>query len=72
MALVKEKAEASKVSVRNVRRDANKHADQTQKDGELTEDDHHKLKDEIQEQTKEHEAKVEEILKHKIDDLMAV
>ena len=72
VALVKEKAEASKVSVRNVRRDANKHADQTQKDGELTEDDHHKLKDEIQEQTKEHEAKVEEILKHKIDDLMAV
>ena len=38
----------------------------------LTEDDHKKLKDEIQEQTKEHERQVDEILKKKIDELMTV
>ncbi len=70
--LVKEKAEAARVSVRNVRRDANKHADQAQKDGGLTEDDLRKLKEEIQEQTKEHEGKIDKILESKIEELMAV
>lgn len=72
VSLVKEKAEAARVSVRNVRRDANKHADQAQKDGDLTEDDLRKLKEEIQEQTKEHEGKVDKILDSKIQELMAV
>ena len=70
--LVKEKAEAAKVAVRNVRRDGNKQADQANKDGDLTDDDLHKLKDEIQEETKTHEAKVDEVLKTKVDELMAV
>ena len=72
VALVKERAEAAKVSVRNVRRDSNRNAEQSQKDGELTEDDLRGLKDEIQEQTKEHESKIDEILGQKIDELMAV
>jgi len=72
VSLVKEKAEAAKISVRNVRRDANKHAEQAQKDSDLTEDDLRKLKDEIQEQTKTHENKVDEILSAKVADLMAV
>ena len=72
VSLVKEKSESAKVSIRNVRRDANKSADQGQKDSDLTEDDQHNLKDEIQEQTKDHEKKVDEILKTKIDELMAV
>jgi ribosome recycling factor len=70
--LVKEKAEQAKVSVRAVRRDSNKHGDEALKDRVLTEDDHKKLKDEIQEQTKEHERQVDEILKKKIDELMTV
>lgn len=70
--LVKEKAEASKVSIRAVRRDSNKHGDEALKDRVLTEDDHKKLKDEIQEQTKAHELKIDEILKKKIDELMTV
>lgn len=70
--LVKEKAEAARVSVRNVRRDANKQADQAQKDGDLTEDDLRKLKEEIQEQTKEHEGKIDKVLESKIEELMAV
>ena len=72
VALVKDKAEASKVSIRAVRRDGNKQADESLKDRVLTEDDHKKLKDEIQEQTKEHEKKIDEILKKKIDELMTV
>ena len=72
VALVKEKAETAKIAIRNVRRDSNKHADTAVKGSDLTEDDLRKLKDEIQEQTKEHEAKVDEFLKSKIDELMAV
>lgn len=70
--LVKEKGETAKIAVRNVRRDANKSAEQGKKDGDLTEDDLKKLKDEIQDQTKEHESKIDEILKQKIDELMTV
>jgi ribosome recycling factor len=72
VALVKEKAEQSKVSVRAARRDGNKHADDALKDRELTEDDHRKLKDEIQELTKDYEKKIDELLKKKIDELMTV
>jgi len=72
VAVVKEKGEAAKVAVRNVRRDANKNAEGAKKDGELTEDDLKKIKDEIQEQTKEHEGKIESILKSKVEELMTV
>ncbi len=72
VALVKEKAEAAKVAVRSVRRDANKHAETALDDGDVTEDDGRRLKDEIQEQTKEHEGKIDAVLKTKIDELMAV
>ena len=48
----KEVAEETRVSIRNVRRDANKHADAEQKAGNMSEDGHHGLKDEIQELTK--------------------
>jgi ribosome recycling factor len=70
--LVKEKAEAAKVAIRNVRRDANKHGEAAQKDKTLTEDDLTKLKDEIQEQTREHEGQVDKILNARIEELMTV
>ena len=70
--LVKEKAETAKVAVRNVRRDANRHAEQSQKDGDLTEDELRKLKDEIQTGTKDHETKIDTILTAKIEELSAV
>jgi len=72
VALVKEKAEAAKVSIRNVRRDGNKLVDQGLKDRALTEDDVTRLKDEIQEETKKHEQQVDGVLKKKIDELMTV
>ena len=56
---IKELSEESKVAIRNVRRDANKQADQEQKDKTLTEDDRDSVKDQVQELTKQYEAKVD-------------
>ncbi|MHC4971423.1 MAG: ribosome recycling factor [Planctomycetota bacterium] len=70
--LVKEKAEAAKVAIRNVRRDANKHAEAAQKDKTLTEDNLSDLKDEIQEQTKDHEGQIDKVLNARIEELMTV
>jgi ribosome recycling factor len=54
-ARIKELSEEAKVSVRNVRRDGNKSADQEQKDKLMTEDERDTLKEEIQELTKRFE-----------------
>jgi ribosome recycling factor len=56
---IKELAEESKVAIRNVRRDANKQADVEQKDKKLTEDDRDSVKEQVQELTKQYEAKVD-------------
>lgn len=55
---VKEFAEEARVSIRNVRRDANKHADTSQKDKILTEDLCDATKEEIQTLTKKFEGSV--------------
>ena len=55
VARTKELSEEAKIAIRNVRRDGNKHADQTEKDGGLSEDDCKGLKDEIQDLTKKYE-----------------
>jgi len=58
---VKELAEESRVSIRNIRRDANKHAEQAQKEKTLSEDERDDTKDQIQEFTKKYEAKVNDM-----------
>ena len=57
---IKELSEEAKISIRNIRRDGNKAADQGEKDNELTEDDRDHAKDEIQKLTK----KYEDIINH--------
>src|SRR5262245_17453632 len=52
---IRELAEEAKVAVRNVRRDANKTADQEQKDKAMTEDERDQVKEEVQELTKKFE-----------------
>ncbi|MFQ5844578.1 MAG: ribosome recycling factor [Planctomycetota bacterium] len=69
---VREKAEGAKVSLRNVRREANKEVEAAQRSGELTEDRAHDLKEEIQKLTKAHEEKVERTLQQKVQELMEV
>ncbi len=68
----KELGEESRVSLRNIRRDANRHSDQLQKDGGLSEDELHRLKDEIQQLTKKKEGTVDEDLKRKTEELMEI
>ncbi len=55
---VKEFAEEARVAIRNVRRDANKHADTAQKDKVLTEDLCEATKEEVQNLTKKYEGSV--------------
>jgi len=66
-ARAKETAEETRVAIRNIRRDANKHADSIAKT--MGEDELKKLKDEIQELTKSHETKVDELLESKTKEL---
>jgi ribosome recycling factor len=56
VARIRELTEETKVSVRNVRRDGNKAADQEQKDKVMTEDERDSAKEEIQELTKKFES----------------
>lgn len=70
--LAKDKAEAQKVAMRNVRRDGNKSADSMKKDKSLSEDDSDKLKDEIDKLTKTYVTKVETLLESKTKELMEV
>lgn len=67
---LKDLAEASRVSIRNVRRDANKHADQSLKDKLFSEDQHEGLKKEIQDLTEKYEAKVNGLAKTKESEIM--
>ena len=68
----KELAEATRVSIRNIRRDSNKAADGAMADGALTEDQEKKLKEEIQNLTKQFETKVDESLEKKSKEIMEV
>ena len=52
---IKELAEEARVAIRNVRRDANKHADTAEKEKTLSEDDCKQTKDQVQELTKKYE-----------------
>lgn len=63
-------AEESRVSIRNVRRDAIKHAETSEKEKVLTEDDVKALKDQIQELTKKYEGAVNDQAKAKETDIM--
>lgn len=72
VARAKEVAEEARVAIRNVRRDANKHAEASQKDGDLSEDDLKRLKDDIQGKTKEKEGEVDSELGQKTEELMEV
>ena len=59
VAQVRKMGEAQKVAIRNVRRDANKHIDAAEKDGEFSEDEAKSAKDRVQKLTKQHEDEVD-------------
>lgn len=70
VARIKELAEEAKISVRSIRRDANKIIDQAEKDKELSEDERDRLKEEVQELTKKYEAEATEAAKIREADVM--
>lgn len=65
-------AEETKVTLRNVRREAIKSKDQANADGDLTDDQADKLGEEIQEKLKAFEAKVDEHLKKKTEEILTI
>lgn len=66
----KQTGEHSKVSIRNIRRDANKHLEKEQKDKTITEDDLEKGKKQVDDITKKYIDKVDELIKSKSDEIM--
>ena len=69
---VKQMAEHARVTIRNARRDANKHLDQAEKDKDITEDDRDEGKKEIDELTKKYVGQIDDVLKAKTDEIMEV
>ncbi len=67
---IKDLAEEAKVAVRNIRRDGNKAADQSEKDKDLSEDDRDQVKEEIQELTKTYEAQATDLAKAREKEVM--
>ena len=70
MSRVKELAEEARVSIRNVRRDANKSTEQSEKDKVFGEDVRDDTKEEVQELTKKFEGKVNDEAKTKETSIM--
>ena len=72
MKLVGKLAEEARVAIRNVRRSVIDEIKKKQKDGDIPEDDAHKLTEHIQKITDEYIEKVEETLKTKEAEIMEV
>jgi len=66
----KQAGEQTKISIRNIRRDANKHLEKQEKDGEITEDDLDLAKKQIDDITKEFSEKADKIVTHKADEIL--
>ena len=69
-AKAKDLGEEGRVSLRNIRRDANKEADALKKSSDITEDDHRDLQEEVQKLLKEYEVKVTEVLDKKTKEIL--
>lgn len=69
---VKKEAEESKVTIRNVRRDANEDFKKLEKDSEITEDELHRNGDEIQKLTDAYIKKIDDIATEKENELMEI
>ena len=70
VARTKELAEETKVAIRNIRRDANKQAEQEKKDKQLTEDDAEQAQEDVQKLTKKFEDRSNDLAKAKEAEVM--
>lgn len=69
---VRDLSEKAKISIRNIRREANKKADQLEKDSVISEDDSKSLKEEIQKLTKDSEEAVSKKYEEKKKEIMEI
>ena len=67
---VKELAEETRISIRNIRRDANKAADLAEKAKEMSEDERDETKESVQDLTKSYEDKINDLAKGKEVEVM--
>ena len=70
--VVHKEAEAAKIAVRNVRRDANEHLKKLLKDKECSEDDERHAQTDVQKLTDRYIADIDKVLSAKEADLMAI
>jgi len=70
VARIKKLAEESKVSIRNIRRDGNKHFETAEKNKEMTEDERDKGKESVQELTKRFEDRVTDLAEKKSKEVL--
>ena len=70
--MIRDLGEKAKITIRSIRRDANAQTDKEEKNGELSEDDKYRIRDEIQDLTKKSEGKVESFVEKKATEVMEV
>jgi ribosome recycling factor len=70
--VVKHEAENARVSIRNLRRDANNHLKEALKKKEVSENDERRAQDDVQKLTDRHIADIDKLLHQKEAELMAV
>ncbi len=70
--VIRRLAEDSRVSLRNTRREANDKVKKAEKDGEVPEDESHRIRDEVQKVTDSYVKKIDELLKAKEEEVMEI
>ena len=70
--VIRRLAEDSRVSLRNTRREANDKVKKAEKDGEVPEDESHRIRDEIQKVTDSYVKNIDELLKAKEEEVMEI
>lgn len=70
--VVKHMAEEGRIAVRNVRRDARKHLEAAEKDGDISQDDLDRAEKELEKVTHEHVERIDAALGRKEDELLEV
>ena len=70
--IVRSEAEAAKVAVRNIRRDANSTLKELESEKEISEDELHRAEDEVQKITDVHVKKIDEMSAVKEQELMEI
>lgn len=70
--LARSKAEETRIAIRNIRRESNDVLRKMEKDGEISEDEHRRYEDSVQELTDKYIKEVDEVLDKKERDIMEV